>query len=1293
MSDESSSKPMVSSPASTGGAGTVFEQHVGAYWLSLLLVRAIPPIINDCTLAEIHFQTEHLGFRTDDFLVVGETSTGIRRRLVGQIKRSFVVSTSDTECRMAFRDFWGDFSRSDKFDRANDRLVLVTMRGTNTLLEHFAGLLDCARAARDAPDFIHRLETPGFVHAKVVDYFRVIQTILREAEGQEVAPEVLWSFLCGLHILSLDLTTSSGQTEALIKTLLAHTATTRDPLGAAGATWVALVGEAGDSASHAKGHTRETLPPDLRERHGPIATADLRFLRALVDHSTPILKEIRRVLGPGVHLTRERLVQAVLACVSGVQVVFLTGPAGSGKSVIARDVLAVLEADHFCFSFRAEEFATVHLDTTLQHAQMPGGAMMLRAILAGQARKVALVESIERLLEASTRDAFSDLLNLAREDRGWTLLFTCRDYSLDLIQSSFLERAGMPHLVVDVPPLDDSELDEVEAACPAIRRPLSNPPLRRLMRNPYVLDMALRMPWPEGRPLPGDEREFRARFWREVVRADHRTGCGMPQRREATFVEVAVRRARALAVHARCGDLDAEALEGLRADSLISCPPDRTSLAAPAHDVLEDWAILEWIEDQKDRHGDAVAEFSGALGTDPAIRRTYRKWAQELVDREPDSADRLFRSVLEGRHQLPAHFRDDTLIAILQSPSASDFLSRHEEALLGRDSELLRRIVHLLRVGCLKVPDRADGSPRLVGALAIPDGSAWPCVLRLVRDNLGWFSEADAPLLLGLIEDWARGVSPQTPYPEGCEAVATIAHHLLGHYDSYRNRDQRKSVLRIVAKIPEGDPERFDGLLRGRLPGGVRDHASDDLRKIVLTGLESLPACRDMPTLVVSVTREHLLLDEADLRSGRMCARLREVEVAFGIQERCYHDFDPPSAWRGPFYSLLRCHPRIGLDFILELVNSSTTWYGEGKYRSRDVERPARITLTFPDRTTVEQWCSPRLWDLYRGVAPALGVLQCALMALEVWLFQYAEAYEDDLDRLLGRILKEGRSVASTSVVASLVTAFPDLSCEALLTLLSSPECIHLDRGRMLGEYSVRFRRSSAWLAEDRICDSERRAADERPHRRRDLEAAVLAAQLGPLAPRVQRALDAHREKLPPIGEQRERDRIWRLALDRMDLRRYSAVVETRPGGEVQDQAGEPARRIRFEPTRPEADLQEILDREGGQGRRAKTRVATWTWAISVFRNTDTDSSDPSLWRERLGEARDAVVEDGRAPQDEAGYGGPAVVAAVCVRDHWEEMASDERAWCAIEICAAIEEGCDDWIRNDRAERIEHGER
>ena len=74
----------------------------------------------------------------------------------------------------------------------------------------------------------------------------------------------------------------------------------------------------------------------------------------------------------------------------------------------------------------------------------------------------------------------------------------------------------------------------------------------------------------------------------------------MPRRREEAFKQVALKRAQELTLYASCDDLDAEVIDALRRDSLIVSPPDNGILVAPAHDVLEDWAILKWIDEQYD---------------------------------------------------------------------------------------------------------------------------------------------------------------------------------------------------------------------------------------------------------------------------------------------------------------------------------------------------------------------------------------------------------------------------------------------------------------------------------------------------------------------------------------------------------------------------------------------------------------------------------------------------------------------------------------------------------------------
>ena len=253
----------ITSPKASGGAGTVFEQHVGAYWLGQLVAGAIPPIWTDATVTKVHFQTEHLGWRTDDFLVECSADGGGTRRLACHVRSNFRVSASGERFKTAVEDFWGDYNIPTRFSSTNDRLVLVTQRGTANLLEHFAGLLDCARVARSDRDFRHRLEAKGFVSKTVRKYWGVIFTIIREVESREEEDALkarVWQFLRVLHVLSLDLATSTRQSEAQLKSMLGHLTVGGNAPERAQATWDALLRMASESAPRAASLVRSDLP-------------------------------------------------------------------------------------------------------------------------------------------------------------------------------------------------------------------------------------------------------------------------------------------------------------------------------------------------------------------------------------------------------------------------------------------------------------------------------------------------------------------------------------------------------------------------------------------------------------------------------------------------------------------------------------------------------------------------------------------------------------------------------------------------------------------------------------------------------------------------------------------------------------------------------------------------------------------------------------------------------------------------------------------------------------------------
>lgn len=1285
MDDQS--QRQVSSPISTGGEGVYFEQHVAAYWLAQLLVRSIPPILTDRGVTEVYFQTEHLGFNTDDFLIVCARAGAPTARLVGQVKRSITISAADEECKKAISDFWKDFKKADPFNPEHDRIVLVTQRGTNTLLGSFVGLLDCARGAPDGEEFQRRLSLNGFISKKSVQQCSELCEIVGALEGMPVTAKDLWPFLRILHVLSLDLHTATRQAEAHTKTLLAHKTTDSDPLASATFAWNTLLTFASEAGPAARILRRSDLPAALVQVYGEVGANEQRVLAAIKDHTEFVLRTIRTTIGPDFHLRRTGIVQKVVTAIDAKQVVLIVGPAGSGKSVIGKEAVSFLSREFFAFGFRIEEFAVAHIDEALHNSQIPARTTELQAILGTQGRKVLFIESVERLLEKPTRDAFNDLMTLTQGDDGLGIVMTCRDYSVEQVQASFLRPAGIEHAVIEVPPLDDTELKEIQAAFPSLAVPLANSALREILRNPYFINQALQIPWDAGRPLPENECDFRAVFWRQIVRADQNPADGMPRLREEALQELAVRRARALSDYVLATGLNAAAIALLKKDSLVISSDSNALLVATAHDVLEDWAILQWIEEQHLTDDTSFDALSSAIGPHPAVRRSYRKWVAELVDRDAPAADRLFSAAI-AQADVPAQFRDDTLVSLLKAPSASEFLTRHEAELLANQNAILKRVIHLLRVACVTSPAWLADVRGHSSILSVPEGKVWATIMGLVHSNIGTFGPEDAPLLLALIEDAVRGVSWWAPDIDGADHVAGIAHWLLPQFDNYRGGDTRKRILKVIAKIPKANPARFEAVLRGSVREMCRhDPVSEEFRDILLAGLDGAPAARDLPDLLISVAQDTFLATEEYLRTVNYGRSAMEVDLYFGIKEHLSHDFFPASALRGPWISLLTHHPRKGLDFLIQVFNHSAEWYAHP--RLRDPLEPAwKVELTFANGTSRKQWVNPRLWDLYRGISVGPYSLQSLLMAFEKWLLDYAKSHPEGLDALLLEILQRSDSAALAAVVASVATANPHQSGEALLVLLSVQDYIKIDRSRMASEHQTSSLTGlfPTLRAENKIYEEERKKSNALLHRRHDLEVAITNLQLGPLAPRVHAIIDSYTAALPEPDKRKEHDLTWQLALHRMDFRQYKVAQDQPIVGEPSalDEQGSTKHYVSLEPKSLAPEVQELIDGSTKQKAEMNARLVVYLWGLQIFRHED-DSADPTQWREMLANAKsmDRTVE-----HPDNSRNAPGFVASVCVLAHWDEMSPEEKDWCIDVICSEINRHADQWESIDRMQRF-----
>jgi hypothetical protein len=1275
---------LVSSPASTGGAGNVFEQAVGAYLLSQLLVGATPPVLVDCTVVEVSFQNEYLGWKTDDFLLVGQTTSSVRRTLAGQVKRHFTVSSIDADFKKSILDFWNDLQNPAIFSPEHDRLAFVVQYGTNTLLRHFGSLLDCARASRDAEDFEKRLLTPGLLHSKAIDYCDEVVTILKEFGNANLTRADVFPLLTVLHILSLDLATGTRQTEASIKSLLSFTATTERKGDTATRTWNELIVLAAEGAANAKEFCKNDLPPQLVQQHS-MCNAEEPILTALRDHSSVITRGIRSTIGGDLHLDRTSLVQAVLTAIEDSRIVLLSGAAGNGKSAMAKQIIGLLGRDHFTFAFRAEEFAQPHFDTTLTMANIGGRAEALTTILASQQRKIIFVESLERLLEKSTRDAFADLLTIIRDDPTYRLVLTCRDYSADLVRAAFLDQFGKDYESVSVPPLTEEELDQVMNQDDRLAIPLASAHLRPVLSNPYVLDKARAIDWSAESTLPANEREFRQLFWRDIVRVDHLPAAGMPSKRDATFIEIALRRARSLSIFASSANLDPDALADLISGSLVVRAEHNWDLIAPTHDVLEDWAILKWLDRLYLEVNKNLVLFQTALGSYPALRRSYRKWMGELLEREASSGQIIFREALSGQN-LTASFRDDTLVALLQASSAGSLLLEREPELLSNDRQNLRRVIHLVRLACVATPAWAQGN---LSGFAVPRGPVWPALLSIVRRAWVTHDSEIALLVLGLVEDWAKGVSADEPYPSGFEDTAAIAYSLLESFDDYSHEKELKRTIRIAAKIPTSNPTRYQEFLSTpRQKGRDRSHIAEELQEILFCGAfyESLPTARDLSSALISGIRSNIVCTDEELEEELEWPSSLDTELYFGLRRRVAHHYFPASAYRTPMMPLLREHPRPAIEFLLELFSHVADWYAHPRIGDR-LEPAFEATIKLPDGSTKTHWSNSRLWQLYRGTSVGPYVLQSYLMALERWLRQLAKTQPNFLDTILMELLSRTDSGSIAGVVAAVATAFPFQAGETLLALLSAREYVILDKQRMVADLSPASQLLQGMMgrrdADHQIFNDERSEADKWPSRKDDIEAAGRNLQLTTFASRVQIRLDELRNALGPVETQEDDDRFWRLALHRMDLRGYEATEDTSLPEEARKEGF-----VLLQPRDPEPDIKELLARTAPRTQDQQQRMGLVTWAFKAFKRELADAEAAS-WRARLEQATAQLTTSDQEEMGEFWNGGPEIMAALCARDYWEELSADEKDWCVHQIAHCIGEHANDWNHHARLQRFE----
>lgn len=1070
---------------SQGGGGNQFENEVQtAFFLSFLIGCKIPGL-PECHIIEYKQQASSLGYLTDDLLIKCIDSASNEHRILIQIKHSLIISENSETLKEVLFKAWKDFNNSSLFNREFDKIYIVKYDLTKSEKNDLKTILEWAKYKATLDDFNKELLTSQ----KKKRYFDLFKAIVEE-EDKNVTDQNIFSFLKCFDILEYDLGIDTSLCKSNFLTLIESI---RISNTSAVKIWNDVFAFVSSTNSKGGLFTVSTLPTSLTAYFdSSVYNETLKKLVKLSNQGSEIINFIEDTIGE-IKIPRKALLENAIELLNNNQILLLSGDPGVGKSALAKSILQNISISKtgLLLVFKADELINNNLKELFSQV---GDNLTVKDIFSNfplSTENFIYVDSAEKLLEGEGI-GFTQLVKSLESLPNIKLILSCRSVNLNLIERKYLFKKSFGKLEISI--LTDDEIRLLEAEFPIIVNLKRNIRLLTLIRNPKYLDFTIKSLSDSTSDYTNStEIDFIRSLWETIVENKLNANFdGLPQRRSDLFIEIATTRAKKMLPFVTIDNVDKIALHELEKDNVIVKSSNSYSYA-PAHDILEDWALIRFVSQQFSFDKTNVEFFRG-LGTEPAMRRAYRLWVQNAL-KEYDTPKINFFSANLTDTSLDRFWQDESLIALLNSDYFEKYLNANIETLKLKDWELLFRIAHLMRTAC-KENRNLDKDVKI----ALPTGFGWVPIIKLINEKIKEFPEGYYFLVLNIVSDWSSKLLTTISILDGEREAGLVILYLLEYFEkksNYSHDDsQVQKCLHLLFKFCGGVVEETQSFLNTAVANYIENDNDPNWRQkryyekvlhICLSGIHSGNLPRHLPNLLISIAKEiwyekPVQIEDygSDLISYLSRQhRADDVNHHFGLTNEYDAKYFPSSAYQTFTLNLLRNEPYLGMTFIVELLNYSTEKYSKSSFSQDD--GVVEIELQSSGKK-LKQIGSTVLWMMFRGtgkVTPYL--LQSVLMSLEFYLLEIAELGEASKKVLLSQIdflYTQSTSVAITAVISSVCQAYPILVEDKFLPLISSKEIIFWDISRYASDYHP-----FNFFIQEEIYDIERGKSNKLPHR------------------------------------------------------------------------------------------------------------------------------------------------------------------------------------------------------------------
>jgi len=943
------------------------------------------------------------------------------------------------------------------------------------------------------------------------------------------------------------------------------------------------------------------------------------------------------------------------------QVIIINGDGGTGKTALIKSLYEKKDQHSAFYVHKASEFSVKKFEDCLCGISLDDFIMAHQGINT----KVVVIDSAENLLNIANKELFKEYLSALLKNE-WRILFTTRSNYFKDLTFQFIEIYNTHYESLNLVCLNGQQLEDLSKEH-SFQLP-NDQRLINLISVPFYLKEYLKA-YQENKNK--NYIEFRNSLWPKVI-------VKASPYREQQFIKIAVTKVNSevFFVQASRETNEQQIEKEFCDDGIISYESPHGYFIT--HDIYEEWALEKHIEAQFLACKDALSFFTEIKQSLP-VRRAFRTWFSEKLGDHDSSVFSMIQDSLNlaGISHL---WMDEVLISILISEHSSFFFSSYRDQLLKDNCSLLKRISLLIRVGCIEMDDNYFKQMRLSSAEIIsleliqtkPKGSGWESLIRFVYENYTSIEARNIAFVLPVLSYW------NSIYKKG-ETTKYSSLLALSYYEwktaegtYFQNDDTAKNLVCTILCGAQEIPSELSLLIEKIIENKWAKHGDpyNLFSTYILSKFEGAYVAHVLPEETINLAKLFWTYepptDEWYLNASM------DLAHHFGISNDS-QNYYPSSAYQTPIYHLLNIDPKRSLDFIIEFTNIATEKYSTSSLGQNEVKT---VGVILNDKTVITQYISDRLWCLYRGTQVNPSILESIHMSLERFLLEYGKrASAKKLEDILYYILSRTSSAALSSLVTSLVIAFPEKTFRVAKVLFRTKEFFLYDTQRLILDQTHKTQLTvlknnfgSNYMHE--IHENERIKSCDEKHRKFSLENIMLNYQFfrtehtseSEAAERLKeiyKILDIHYDALPNKENETEADMTWRIYLARMDKRKMEPTTKETEEGLI----------IEFNP-KIDSELKECSDNAQKVYNETFKHSKLFLWVENRFygnescKNHENYESDPLSALEEVKDLLSETTTDCNTVSSYFSHSLPSVVCSVLLRDFCEKMNKKDLAFC-----------------------------